>query len=116
MNQVDLQRVRNIQRQLANLAERNGHYDHGRRTRSVSEDDLIDSHTESSISDVNYPMRVRRLSETNQQILQYWQTAIQDLKVKEMIPWTIQKLLIKRHLRRQRQLGDYHCLRQESLP
>ena len=118
MNQADLLRVRNIQRQLAMMAKHNGNHGPDGRIKSISEHNLFDSHTESSISDIpstEYRVRVRRRSETNQEILEQWQAAVQDLKVKETTPWTIQKLLIKRHLRRQRQLGDYQSLRKGSI-
>lgn len=116
MNQADLLRVRHIQRQLSMMTNRN---DNDGRIQSIIEHNLIDPHTESSVSDIpsmEHRVRVRRLSETNQEILEQWQATVRDLKVKETTPWVIQKLLIKRQLRRQRHLGDYQPLRKGSIP
>lgn len=120
MNQADTLRVRHIQRQLAMIAKNTRNEDlHNERIESIADENLTDSNIESSISnipEIDCRLRVRRQSETNQEILEQWQTAVKDLKMMDKMPWAVQKLLIKRQLRRQRRLDPYGFQRKASTP
>jgi len=52
-------------------------------------------------------LRVRRQSPMDQQILEEWKETIDGLNLHENLPWTAQRLLIQRHLRRQRRFKTY---------
>ncbi len=96
-------RIRNIQQQLA----------------AINEDNSFDHNVASSVPDISSfqsRVRVRRQSSMDQQILEEWKTAVGGLKVGENWPWVVQRLLIRRHLRRQRHIQVYQSLRKRSIP
>lgn len=48
----------------------------------------------------------RRRSSTDRRILEEWKTLADELKTREHWPWAIQKLIIRRHLRRHRHASE----------
>jgi hypothetical protein len=103
--QADTLRVQNMQRKLAILKKENQHDDG--KIEIVNENNPLKSKVGSSLPDlssINNQLRVRRQLSTEQQILEQWQTAMSDFRVNENWPWTIQRLFIRRHLRRQRNI------------
>jgi hypothetical protein len=96
-------RIRNIEKQLAILNE--DHQDCNQR--SFDENSMTHSNSDiwSSVSDLspsNTRLRTRRRSSLDYKILEEWKVLSDELKAHENWPWAIQKLLIRRHLRRQR--------------
>jgi hypothetical protein len=91
----EINRIRNIEKQLATLN------DHNRRVSGDhSNSSLWSSVTD--LSSLNSRLRIRRRSSLDNKILQKWKMLGDELKTHENWPWAIQKLLIRRHLRRQR--------------
>jgi hypothetical protein len=96
-------RIRHIEKQLATLNE----YRRGSDGRMFGEDFVNHSNLDSwssvtDLSSLNSRLRTRRRSSLDHKILQEWKTLAEELKAHENWPWAIQKLLIRRHLRRQR--------------
>lgn len=52
------------------------------------------------ISSIENRVRVRRRSSLDQQILERWKSVVEQCKTHEQLPWSIQKLMIRRHFRR----------------
>lgn len=75
-------RIRNIERRLANI-NRN----------------LILPIHQSITRDI--PLRHRRRSSFDQQILERWKMLVEQCKTSEQLPWKLQKLIIRRHYRSQ---------------
>jgi hypothetical protein len=103
--QADTLRVQNMQRKLAILKKEKQHDDG--EIEIVNENNSLQSKVGSSLPDlssINNQLRVRRQLSTEQQIHEQWQMAMIDLKVNENWPWAIQKLFIRRHLRRRRKI------------
>lgn len=64
----------------------------------------------SSVVDVSSAtphLRPRRRSSLDCKILEDWKRLADELRLHESWPWTIQKLFIRRHLRRQRHVTEY---------
>ena len=74
-------RIRNIERRLANI-NRN----------------LILPIHQSTTRDI--PLRLRRRSSFDQQILERWKMLVEQCKTSEQLPWKLQKLIIRRRFRR----------------
>ncbi len=96
-------RIRNIEKRLATLNEERRdsnqrNFDDNFRMRSNS--DLSSSVTD--LSSLNTRLRTRRRSSLDYKILEEWKVLANELKAHKNWPWAIQKLLIRRHLRRQR--------------
>jgi hypothetical protein len=109
ITRADILRIRNIEKQLATI---NKH----RRDRNQSDNFIIHSNSDiwSSVTDLsssNSRLRTRRRSSVDHKILQEWKVIADELKTHENWPWAIQKLLIQRHLRRQR-----HATESRSIP
>jgi len=85
-SQAEKLRIRNIRRQIANITE------------------------------LERPIRVRRRSPDDQRILEQWKATVNCTRINENCPWAIQKLMIRRQLRRQRYCKDYVELRKSSVP
>jgi hypothetical protein len=87
INRAETLRIRNIQRQLETI---NNHYrDVNERVQSFNNKNSLDFHIRSSvpnIASVDRRVRVRRRSSFDQQILEQWKTAIDDVKVNENWP------------------------------
>ena len=99
----EIHRIRHIQKRLASLNEDPGG--------SLDDSCLLRSHSDlwSSVVDVsssNSRLRTRRRSSLDQRILGEWKNLANELKTHENWPWAIQRLLIRRHLRRQRQTTE----------
>ncbi|UJR09329.1 hypothetical protein I4U23_013572 [Adineta vaga] len=96
--QDDLLRIRNIQKQLAVINQ----------NQIFANESLISStiHSNSQstiISDSitnETRVRIRRRSSLDQQIIQRWKILVEQCRRHEQLPWTIQKLMIRRHFRR----------------
>ncbi len=107
LTRAEILRIRNIEKRLANLNE-----DHRENYSNDYHDDFfIRSHSNlwSSVVDIpssNSRLRTRRRSSLDYKILEEWKTLANELKAHENWPWAIQKLLIRRHLRRQRQASE----------
>lgn len=96
-------RIRNIEKRLATLnLQRQPSYStmlSGHFTSRPSSDSW------SSVTDLSPSekrLRTRRRSSLDQKIIREWKILSDDLKSHANWPWAIQKLLIRRHLRRQR--------------
>jgi hypothetical protein len=69
---------------------------------------LISSTTHSDSQSIIIPdllsienrVRVRRRSSLDQQIIERWKVLVEQCKKHEQLPWTIRKLMIRRHFRR----------------
>ncbi len=110
-------RIRNIQRQLATIDE--NHRDDNERVQIVNEENFFDLNIGSSVPNISSfggQLCVRRQSSVDPQILEEWRAPVDGLKLRENWPWTIQKLLIRRHLRRQQYIKNYQSLRKQSIP
>ncbi|UJR15495.1 hypothetical protein I4U23_002438 [Adineta vaga] len=100
---AESRRIRNIEKQLATV-------DPYRRdsVQRILDDSFIQDldsdlgsvNTDSSSS--NTRVRTRRRSSIDHQILEQWKLLANELKPHEYWPWAIQRLFIRRHLRRQR--------------
>lgn len=108
--QAETVRIRHIEKTLANLnTHRRGSSDPmpvDDRSSSVQSP----SNPWSSVVDVSStmpPLRPRRRSSLDNQILVEWKQLADELRAHENWPWAIQKLFIRRHLRRQRQTTDF---------
>ena len=107
ISRADALRIRHIEKRLASLNDdRQG-------SQPVTPDDdpfrRPHLHLWSSVVDMSSStsrLRTRRRSSLDYKILQQWKTLANDLKTHENWPWAIQKLLIRRHLRRQRDPAD----------
>ena len=96
-------RIRNIEKQLATI----NNYRRDCNPRSLDDSSIPCSHSDawSSVADLsslNARLRTRRRSSSDHRILTEWRILADELKAHENWPWAIQKLLIRRHLRRQR--------------
>jgi hypothetical protein len=103
--QADTLRVQNMQRKLAILKKEKQHDDG--EIEIVNENNSLKSKVGSSLPDlsfINNQLRVRRQLSTEQQILEQWRMAMSDFRVNENWPWAIQRLFIRRHLRRRRKI------------
>ena len=99
ITRAEVNRIRHIQKRLASLDED--------RRGSLDDDYSVRSHCNlwSSAVDVSSStsrLRTRRRSSLDQRILEEWKTLANELKTHENWPWPIQRLFIRRHLRRQR--------------
>ncbi len=107
ITRAEILRIRNIEKKLAVLNEE-------RRDSNQTifeENSLIHSNSAlclpvTDLSETNRRLRTRRRSSLDQKILQEWKVLAEELKAHENWPWAIQKLLIRRRLRRQRRLTD----------
>ncbi|CAF3236931.1 unnamed protein product [Rotaria sp. Silwood2] len=99
---IEPSRIRNIQRRLEIMAQDSRDYNeriqflHGHRN--------LDSKYFSSSRDNSSPnseLRIRHHSLTDRRTLEEWKANIDDVKIYDNYPLTIQRLLIRRHLRRQ---------------
>ncbi len=103
INRAEILRIRHIEKQLAMLNKY-------RRDREIEDENFLthsNSELASSVTDLsssNSRLRTRRRSSSDHQILEEWKILADELKTHENWPWAIQKLLIRRHLRRQRRL------------
>ncbi|CAF0800461.1 unnamed protein product [Rotaria sp. Silwood1] len=82
---AEIVRIRNIEKQLATMNER-----HRNQWSSVTD-----------LSTSNSRLRTRRRSSLDYKILEDWKVLGDELKIHENWPWAIQKLIIRRQLRRQ---------------
>jgi hypothetical protein len=103
ITRAEILRIRHIQKRLASLNED--------RRSSLDDNCLLRSHSDlwSSAVDISSStsrLRTRRRSSLDQKILEEWKILANELKTHENWPWKIQKLLIRRHLRRQRHTTD----------
>jgi hypothetical protein len=99
ITRAEIHRIRHIQKRLASLDED--------RRGSLDDNCLLPSHSNlwSSVADLSSSdlrLRTRRRSSLDQRILDEWKGLANELKTHENWPWPIQRLLIRRHLRRQR--------------
>ena len=60
-----------------------------------------------NVSSTSPQLRPRRRSSLDRKILEDWKRLADELRLHESWPWTIQKLFIRRHLRRQRHATEY---------
>jgi hypothetical protein len=95
-------RIRNIEKKLAVLNEER----QDSNQRIFDENSLIRSNSDlcspvTDLSPSSRRLRTRRRSSLDQKILQDWKVLADELKAHENWPWAIQKLFIRRHLRRQ---------------
>ena len=107
ITRADALRIRHIEKRLASLN------DDRRGSQPITPDDdpfhRSHSHLWSSVVDMSSStsrLRTRRRSSFDNKILDEWKTLANELKTHENWPWAIQKLLIRRHLRRQRHAAD----------
>ena len=77
---------------------------------------LILDHQYRIYQNLMFRFRVRRQSSVDLRILEEWKTSYDGLKVHANWPSIVQKLMIRRHLRRQRLGKDYRSLRKQSIP
>ena len=103
--QAERLRIQHMQRKLATLK----HKVRAGSGSAHSANDIQSLHSNLSAStpdllSMSGRLRDRRQLGKDQQILEEWQTAMSDLRVNPNWPWAIKKLLIQRHLRRQRRL------------
>ncbi len=108
INRAETLRIRNIQQQLATIKEI--YRDDDELVQSFNDPNSLDFNIGSSVPDISAPenrLRARRQSPMDQQILEEWKTTVDDLNLGENAPWTTQRLLIQRHLRRQRRIRTY---------
>lgn len=90
MIQDDLLRIRNIEKQLAVINQ----------NRIFANESLISSTIFSDIMVNENRVRVRRRSSLDQQIIERWKILVEQCRRHEQLPWSIQKLMIRRHFRR----------------
>ncbi|CAF1094107.1 unnamed protein product [Adineta ricciae] len=88
--QDDLLRIRNIEKQLAAINQ----------NRIFANESLISSTIFSDIIVNENRVRVRRRSSLDQQIIERWKILVEQCRKHEQLPWSIQKLMIRRHFRR----------------
>ncbi len=103
----EIHRIRNIEKRLATLNDNGQH--HSQRLFddsfiSCSNSSLWSSMTDGTSS--NLRLRVRRRSSLDNKIIREWKILGDELKTRENWPWAIQKLLIRRRLKRQRCVSD----------
>ncbi|CAF1174256.1 unnamed protein product [Rotaria sordida] len=89
---ADMVRIRNIEKQLANMNE---YHRNNNEWSSVTDLSILSSR-----------LRTRHRSSLDHKILEEWKMLADELKTHENWPWTIQKLIIRRHLRRQRHASE----------
>ncbi|CAF1136731.1 unnamed protein product [Rotaria sordida] len=89
---ADIVRIRNIEKQLANMNE---YHRNNNEWSSVTDLSILSSR-----------LRTRHRSSLDHKILEEWKVLADELKTHENWPWTIQKLIIRRHLRRQRHASE----------
>ncbi|CAF1191205.1 unnamed protein product, partial [Rotaria sordida] len=89
---ADIVRIRNIEKQLANMNE---YHRNNNEWSSVTDLSILSSR-----------LRTRHRSSLDHKILEEWKMLADELKTHENWPWTIQKLIIRRHLRRQRHASE----------
>ncbi|CAF4056398.1 unnamed protein product [Rotaria magnacalcarata] len=103
LNRDETLRIRNIEKQLAVINQNHRLINESLISPAIS-NDQINSDSESiiipDISSVENRVRVRRRSSLDQQILERWKTVVGQCKTHEQLPWSIQKLMIRRHFRR----------------
>ncbi len=95
---AEILRIRNIEKQLAVINQ----------NRIFMNECLISSTTHSDSQSIMIPdllsienrVRVRRRSSLDQQIIERWKVLVEQCKKHEQLPWTIRKLMIRRHFRR----------------
>ncbi|CAF4556916.1 unnamed protein product, partial [Rotaria sp. Silwood2] len=96
-------RIRNIEKQLAVINQNRLIINESLLSSSTS-NNRINSDSQSIIipdlSSMENRVRVRRRSSLDQQIIERWKTVVEQCKTHEQLPWTIQKLMIRRHFRR----------------
>ncbi|CAF3477351.1 unnamed protein product [Rotaria sp. Silwood1] len=99
----EINRIRNIEKQLA-IINQNRILINESLISSSTSNNRINSDTQSIIipdlSSIENRVRVRRRSSLDQQIIERWKTLVEQCKTHEQLPWTIQKLMIRRHFRR----------------
>ncbi|CAF1290494.1 unnamed protein product [Adineta ricciae] len=107
ITQAETRRIQNIEKQLASI-------DPYRRdsVQQILDNDFreyLDSDARSSdmeASSLNFRLRTRRRASLDHQILRQWKSLAEESKSNEYWPWAIQRLFIRRHLRRQRYVTD----------
>jgi hypothetical protein len=71
-----------------------------------------------NVSSTENRARVRRRSSLDQQIIERWKSLVEQCKTHEQLPWTIQKLMIRRHFRRHYktmlQEPDHHVIQMNT--
>ena len=88
---VELLRIRNIEKQLAVI----------NRNRLILNENLISTgEYHRSSSSMENRTRVRRRSSLDQQIIERWKSLGEQCEPHRQLPWSIQKLIIRRHFRR----------------
>ncbi|CAF3625167.1 unnamed protein product [Rotaria sordida] len=106
---ADIVRIRNIEKQLANMNE----YHRNNSNQRINDDhfstyssNLDEWSSVTDLSILSSRLRTRHRSSLDHKILEEWKMLADELKTHENWPWTIQKLIIRRHLRRQRHASE----------
>lgn len=111
ISRAETLRIRNIQRRLAAINE---HFrNDNKQVRFFNDENSSDYNIGSSgpdLSSSDNRLRVRRQSSADQRILEEWKNTIDGFKIRENWPWRIQKRLIRRYLRQQRQMKNFQPL------
>ncbi|CAF3505732.1 unnamed protein product [Rotaria sp. Silwood1] len=102
---AEIVRIRNIEKQLATMNERHRSSNSNQRNNNNDNFSIYSNLDQwSSVTDLstsNSRLRTRRRSSLDYKILEDWKVLGDELKIHENWPWAIQKLIIRRQLRRQ---------------